>query len=296
MRRRRWSAAGALRPRVEFGTPMKISATNVLHATLQALGCAASLLLATACGEPHSASRAAVRPDPVTLTIAAASSLKELVETTAPTFEAAHPGAQLLFSLDASSTLARQIESGAAFDAFLSADAATLDRLGERIAAGTRREFLSNRLAVVVRAGIEPLPADGAALVALPGKLALAGEAVPAGKYARAWLTSRGLLDQLATCIVNGDNVRATLALVESGAADAAVVYATDARVATRARLAFVVPEDEAPGIVYVAGAIAVKSPGPQSALAGEYVTWLASAELQATALQLGFVAPRSAP
>ena len=47
--------------------------------------------------------------------------------------------------------------------------------------------------------------------------------------------------------------MRAALAAVESGAADAAIVYRTDARVALRATVAWVVPADRGPRIVYPA-------------------------------------------
>src|SRR6185436_18332290 len=109
-------------------------------------------------------------------------------------------------------------------------------------------------------------------------------------KYARAWLAKAGQLDALASKIVNGDDVRATLALAESGAADAAVVYATDARIAKSARVAFQVPPEQDPGVVYVAAAVA----GAKSPLAAEYVKWLRSSEFQQAAAALGFktVAP----
>src|SRR5207248_7801439 len=61
--------------------------------------------------------------------------------------------------------------------------------------------------------------------------------AVPAGVYAREALQRAGLWDALQPRIVPCENVRAALAAVESGAAEAAIVYATDARLAKRARV-----------------------------------------------------------
>jgi molybdate transport system substrate-binding protein len=46
------------------------------------------------------------------------------------------------------------------------------------------------------------------------------------------------------------------LVAVESGAADAAIVYRTDARVSTRASLAWVVAADRGPRIVYPAAIV----------------------------------------
>jgi molybdate transport system substrate-binding protein len=226
----------------------------------------------------------AVAP-PTTVRVAAAASLRELFEATRPLFEASHPGCRLVASFAASSTLSRQIEAGAGFACLLSADAASVDRLGERLAPGTRVEFLRNALVVVARADLAAPPADAAALVDLHGPLALAGEAVPAGRYARRWLAARGLLARLQGRIAATDDVRAALALVEAGGADAAIVYATDARVARRARLAFRVPADEDPGVVDVAAAIA-----GGDALGAEYVRFLTTPAFQSEAVRLGFL------
>ena len=223
--------------------------------------------------------------NPAPLTISAASSLKELCESTAAKFEATHSGTKLRFSFDASSTLSRQIEAGGAFECLLSADTANVDRLAAKVDGATRVKFLSNRLVVVARPDLAAKVTSAESLKELPGKLALGGEAVPAGKYARAWLTKKGLLDALQPKIVNADNVRAALALVEAGAADAAIVYATDARVATKAKLAFAVPPADDPGPEYVAAAVA-----GASAPARDYVQWLLSAEFQEAAAKLGFV------
>jgi molybdate transport system substrate-binding protein len=220
------------------------------------------------------------------LRVAAAASLRELLAAANPSFAATHGDVKITVSFGASSTLARQIEAAAGYDCFLSADAGNVDRLAGRLVASTRAEFLRNEIVVVARTGLTPLPADAAGLAKLPGRLALAAEAVPAGRYARAWLEKRGQLELLQPKIVNGEDVRATLALVESGAADAAIVYATDALVATSAQVAFRVPRSEDPGVVYVAAAVA----GATSPLASDYVAWLRSAEFQREAVKLGFL------
>jgi molybdate transport system substrate-binding protein len=219
------------------------------------------------------------------LRVAAAASLRELLAAADPIFESAHPGARVVPTFEASSTLSRQIEAGAPHDVLLSADAANVDRLGEEVVAASRVTFLGNELVVVVRAGLDAPLASAADLARLPGKLALAGPAVPAGRYARAWLEKAGALAAVAPKVVNGDDVRAALALVESGAADAAVVYATDARLARSARVAFTAPKAQDPGVVYVAAVVAAS----KSPLAAEYVRWLRSAEFQHEAVNLGF-------
>jgi molybdate transport system substrate-binding protein len=76
-------------------------------------------------------------------------------------------------------------------------------------------------------------------------------EAVPAGRYARAWLEGQGLWACVAERVVPGSDVRAALAVVESGAAPAGVVYATDAATSRRVRVALVVPREAGPPIAY---------------------------------------------
>ena len=219
------------------------------------------------------------------LRLGVAASLRELVVDTAPAFEQAH-GVALRPSFEASSAIARQIEAGAPLDAFLSADAENVERVRARLDAATVTRFLGNRLALVGRAGLAAAPSRLEELPAHPGRIALAGPAVPAGRYARARLASLGLLDALAARVVVADNVRAALALVEAGAADFAIVYATDARLSQHARLLWTAGDDE-DGVAYVAAAVAGAPPA-----AAAYVRWLLGAEVQQRAAALGFTGP----
>ncbi|HEV8376561.1 MAG TPA: extracellular solute-binding protein, partial [Candidatus Polarisedimenticolia bacterium] len=83
-------------------------------------------------------------------------------------------------------------------------------------------------------------------------RLSLANpEAVPAGKYSRAWLVKMGQWDAIRERVVPAVDVRATLAAVESGLIEAGVVYATDAMISKRVRVLYEVPEEDAPNIAY---------------------------------------------
>jgi molybdate transport system substrate-binding protein len=248
------------------------------------------LLVAAACGDAEAsraASATAVRPQPTeTLTVAAAASLRDLLTSTATDFATAH-GVMPSFSFEASSTLSRQIEEGGEFDAFLSADAANLDRLGDKVDAATRRLFLGNTLAMVGRRDLASPPADPAALAAGSWSIALAAPAVPAGKYARTYLDKKGLLTSLQPRITSADDVRAALALVEAGTVDTAFVYLTDARMAKESRLLWQAPPADDPGIQYVAAAVRGRH-----AIGRAYVEWLGSEEFLKRATALGFVRP----
>ena len=245
-----------------------------------------------ALGRPAPEATGAAATDPAapegTLTVAAAMSLRELLESTAPAFSGAHGACKVRFSFDASSTLAQQIEEGAAFDVFVSADAETLDGVAESVREETRRSILGNRLVMIGRADAPGLPSDPAGLRGGTQKIAVVGPAVPAGKYTRACLQRLGLLEDLEQRFVDAATVKVAVALVECGATDCAFVYLTDARAAESARLLWTAPPEADPGVVYVAAALKRSD----SRHANGYVEWLGSPSFRTSATSMGFLPP----
>jgi molybdate transport system substrate-binding protein len=160
-------------------------------------------------------------------------------------------------SFAASSALARQVEAGAPADLFVSADEDWMNALAKKnlIVAKTRVTFLGNRLVVAAAAGssvrIPVRPPAALVRVLTAGPLAMADTAVPAGKYGQASLEALGVWVQVAPKVVRAENVRATLALVERGAAPLGIVYATDAKASAKVRIAGVFPERTHPAITY---------------------------------------------
>jgi molybdate transport system substrate-binding protein len=160
-------------------------------------------------------------------------------------------------SFAASSALARQVEAGAPADLFVSADEDWMNALARKnlIVARTRVTFLGNRLVVAAAAGssvrIPVRPPAALVRVLTAGPLAMADTAVPAGKYGQASLEALGVWVQVAPKVVRAENVRATLALVERGAAPLGIVYATDAKASAKVRIAGVFPERTHPAITY---------------------------------------------
>lgn len=185
----------------------------------------------------------------------AAASLREPLLRVGRAFEAEHPGSAVVFSFGASSWLAAQIRAGAPVDVFLSADERQVTSLAPEAVARQPDPivFASNALVAIVsrRADLEVARPDD---LVQPGlrRFALPAAAVPLGHYARSWLAARGLIEALDQRIVQTTDARATLAAVELGQADAALVYATDAALARRARVAFAIPPEEQPSVVYV--------------------------------------------
>ena len=204
------------------------------------------------------------------VTVFAAASLSEAVGDVARAFEAS-TGHKVVTSFGPSSFLAKQIMAGAPADLFFSADAAQVEGLiAEKLVLPKDRiDLLSNTLVVVV-----PVTSQGALRtpsdVAGVERLALADpEGVPAGVYARQWLRSAGVWEAAQPHVIPLLDVRAALAAVESENADAGIVYKTDAAVSKKVKVAFEVPREKGPSIVYPLALMAAsKSEAARDALA----------------------------
>lgn len=258
-----------------------------------------TMMLALAWDGPSSAPAAATHAAPAAhaeIAVYAAASLRDVLQALAPACEKAIE-ARLVFNFGASNDLARQIEAANKADVFFSADESWLDHVAEAglVDATSRRSLLSNRLVVVGAA-------DSILAIASPSdlkssgvrRLALANpDAVPAGKYAKAWLEKAGAWASVADRVVPFPDVRATLAAVESGGADAGVVYRTDAAISKRVKILYEVPAAEGPRISYAVAAIKVR---PQVDAARRLVTWLAGPEAVTAFERFGFVVPAQAP
>lgn len=182
----------------------------------------------------------------------AAASLRELVNDAKVRFEQQYPEHRLLISTSSSGTLARQIEAGAPADLFLSANPQWMEYLVKRgkIAPEGQVYWADNRLVVVGRG---PLLNDLQGLGAF-SRLAIARpESAPAGRYAKAMLESVGLYDSLEENrrLVFTRDVRQGLLYAEQGVVDAAIVYASDARLLQEAKVLLVPDAARQPEIHY---------------------------------------------
>jgi len=232
---------------------------------------------------------------PKPLTVSAAVSLTDALTAIAKSYANEGHGS-IQFNFGASNTLARQIVEGAPVDLFVSADEKEMDVVAAAnlVKDGSRIDLLSNQLAIVVPSD-RPRTFKSVREIADPAfkRIALGDPAaVPAGVYAKQYLEKEGLWKEIASRVVPSGSVRAALAAVESGAADAAIVYRTDARISLRATVAWVVPVDRGPRIRYAAAVIRT------SANAGDaqrFLDYLRSASAAQVFANYGFV-PVSAP
>jgi molybdate transport system substrate-binding protein len=200
---------------------------------------------------------AALPPEPAPLTVSAAVSLTDALEAIAREYGKTGRG-EVRFNFAGSNTLARQLVNGAPADVFVSADERQMDVTAQAgaIDPTSRVDLLGNHLAIVVRPGMGAIkkPQD---LTGVAVKRIALGDpaAVPAGVYARRYLESTGLWSTLADRVVPVANVRAALAAVLNGSADAAIVYESDT-VAGSSLAVLVIDGPAAPRIVYPAAIV----------------------------------------
>lgn len=237
---------------------------------------------------------APVTAQPATLLVAAAASLQNVLEELDPLFESAHPEIRVNYNFAASGPLQQQVEQGAPIDLFISAASRQMDALQTKnlILTDTRHTLLTNSLVLVVPrdsrlglTGFRQLTNSDVQRVAV-------GEprSVPAGQYAEEVFKNLGILEQLRPKFVFGNSVRNVLAAVESGNADAGVVYATDAKISDRVRQVATAPGRLHDPIVYPM-AIITASRNPQAART--YAQFLTSRPAQAAFRRYGFgIAP----
>jgi molybdate transport system substrate-binding protein len=168
-------------------------------------------------------------------------------------------GDQMIFNFAASSVLARQIEEGAPADIFFSADEAKMDSLQKKklIVPETRRSLLSNSLVIVVPDDSKLKMESAKDLVKVKGYIAIAEpKTVPAGIYAKKYLSKINIWSKVIDHLVPTENVRAALLAVELGNADAGIVYKTDAEISKKTKVALEVPVQEGPKISYPAAVV----------------------------------------
>ena len=214
------------------------------------------------------ATRAQEAPARPPITVSAAVSLTDALAAVAKIYTPSF-GGPVRFNFAASNVLARQIVNGAPVDLFISADDRQMDVVARAglLREGSRIDLLTNQLAIVVP-GDRPETLTGIRALADPKfrRIAIGDPAaVPAGVYAKQYLEGEGIWAALEPRLVPSVSVRAALGAVESGAVDAAIVYRTDARLSTRASIAWVVPRERGPHIVYP-GAVVRTSAHPEDA------------------------------
>ncbi len=183
------------------------------------VGALSTLLAAGACGQDSPAG------GPGSLTVFAAASLTESFTSLQARLRVSSPGVALTFSFAGSGALATQVIQGAPADVIATADATSMRRLSDAGLVEPPITFAGNKLEILVEPGNPKVIRGLHDLSRTEIKLVIADENVPAGRYSAQVLEAAGVTVRPVSKEVD---VRAAVAKVTAGEADAAIVYATD--------------------------------------------------------------------
>jgi molybdate transport system substrate-binding protein len=249
---------------------------------------ALSFLLA-ACGSATSPGSAATTPSPKIsgiLTVFSAGSLTEAFTDDKNQLVAASPGLSVAFSFAGSQQLVAQIQSGAPADVVATADEANMQNLLAANLVGTPRDFAKNLLEIVVAPG-NPKGVKGLSDLARSElKVVLEDPSVPAGKYGRQALDKLGVKVNPVSLELN---VKSELQKVETGEADAGIVYVTDVKSAGSKATGVPIPADQNVVATYP---VAVVKTATNHSLAQAFVDQLISGTGQDALKARGFLSP----
>jgi len=228
--------------------------------------------------------------EPVTLTVSAAASLKDVMEEIQSIYAQEKPEVTIKYNFGASGALQQQIEQGAPADLFIAAATSNMDALVEKdlVLTDTKKDLLQNKVVLIVPAGQATITDFNALASAEIKKVALGEpDSVPAGKYAKEALTKMGIWEQVNAKTVFAKDVRQVLNYVETGNVDAGIVYQTDAMTSDKVKIVAEVPADSHTPVVYPLAV--VKSSKNQEA-AKEFASFLAGDKAKAVFEKYGFI------
>jgi len=255
----------------------------------------ASLLFLFVVGTAGSFALGAATQQSSSITVSAAISLKDALDELGPIFQVQQHrkngsnGTAVTYNYGSSGTLARQIEQGAPVDVFFSAAEKQMDELAAQslIVADTRRDLVANALVLIAPAQFPELH-NFQDLTGSAVKTIALGETstVPAGMYARQTLEHLGLFAAVEKKVVYAKDVRAVLTYVETGNADAGLVYQTDANTSQKVRVVAIAPADSHDPILYPA---AVLRDSKEKAAARAFLEFLQAPDARAVFQKYGF-------
>lgn len=261
---------------------------NILRKKSLILLLIACLFVVTGCSPQAPAPSKA--PEPVNLTISAAASLSGAMKEIQQAYESENSNVKLTVNPGSSGTLQQQIENGADVDVFFSAAEKQMKALADKglLLDDTRKTILENSIVLVI-------PKDAATIRDFEGlktdaikKIAL-GEpkSVPAGQYAEETLKNLKIFDSIKSKVVYGTDVTKVLTWVETGNADAGMVYGSDAATSDKVKIVASAPSDSHTKVTYPAAVIKASKKADE---AKKLLNYLAGDKAKAIYEKYGFV------
>ena len=250
----------------------------------------ATLLLAI--GLPTISSTPVVAQSNTSLLISAAASLKDVLEEIKPLYQQNKPNVKISYNFGSSGALQQQIEQGAPADIFISAAKKQVDALEQKglLVVGTRNIIAKNRLVLVVPKNSVGITSFYSLQDAKVKKIAI-GEprSVPAGQYAQQVLEKLKIWNQVKPKLVFANNVRQVLASVETGNAEAGLIYVTDAKISNKVKVVVTADEKYHSAIIYP---LAVVKRTKNVDAAKEFSQFLSSEQAKTVFNKYGFILP----
>jgi molybdate transport system substrate-binding protein len=248
----------------------------------------ASLLLVI--GLPLLTPSAVIAQSNTSLLVSAAASMKDALEEIKPLYQQGKPNVNISYNFGASGALQQQIEQGAPADIFISAGKKQVDALEQKglLVPGTRANLANNRLVLIVPNDVIGITSFYNLTDTKINKIAI-GEprSVPAGQYAEQVLKKLDIFEKVKSKFVFVNNVRQVLAAVESGNAQAGLVYATDAKISNKVKIVVAADDKFHSPIVYP---MAVLKSSKNVDAAKEFVQFLSSSQAKIVLKKYGFI------
>lgn len=223
------------------------------------------------------------------LTISAAASLTDCMADIQEAFKGQYPDIALKFNFGSSGALKEQIAQGAPVDVFFSAGKAQVQTLIESglVEEESTKEVLRNKLVLITgKDDSKSLSFKTLGETDLE-KLAVGDfGSVPVGQYTEEVFKALGLTDQLKDNLVYAKDVREVLFWVETGNAEAGIVYETDAKVSQKVIICDSADESWHDPIIYP---VALIKGSPRLEEAKLFTAFLTSKEAQDIFRAYGF-------
>ncbi len=224
----------------------------------------------------------------------AAASLKEVMNDAATEFKRKNPG-EVSFNFAGSNVLAQQINANAQADLFISANEEWVEAIekSDRANKVDRRVLFSNQLAIIANKTANWTVVKPEDLAKIPFRFLSIGDpkAVPAGKYAKAFLEKvkvdgSTLWDRVSERVAPGADVRVALSVVEADPTVVGIVYRTDAKTSSKVKIIYEIPADQSKPIEYFLTKVKTEKKNPYS---DAFLDFLASKEAKKIFVDRGF-------
>jgi len=226
----------------------------------------------------------------ISLTVSAAASLKGPMEEIKQLYAKENPKVIINYNFGSSGSLQQQIEQGADVDLFIPAANKQMNALQDKelIIDNTRKSLLGNKLVLVIPKDSQTTITDFKGLANDEFKKIALGEpkSVPAGQYAEEVFTKLNILESIKLKAVYGKDVKEVLTWVESGNADAGIVYESDAKSSDKVKTIAAAPAGSHTPIIYPAAI--VKTSG-NADVAKEFLTFLSGDKAKVVFEKYGF-------